>query len=867
MTNKSLINNTTSLNSSFVKNYYGKLERIDETLPFYVAYEYAFTDDEGSVDTTYRYKSYESYENFYETIKNEKPENMRWYEIMKENNPVVECYDLDAKLNDKNERNNLMFKRYLEIGEDAMIDEFKYHRKRFIETHYPLYDEKETFAISTSCSNDKFSAHITVRNGFYFQDVSKLKIMMIEFDNYIKDHKFVLDLSIYSRNRCMRMLNNTKYGQKRFLKRHRYSSGLDEKDFLFSYVKPDDKLFEIKSKSCDTKVFKKKENSYDTSKDYEKMTQLLNLINSDCNQSKWSVIGQVIYNITNGSDDGMEQFIEWSQKDGYPDFNENKCIQTWNSYKQNDSYGIGNLVNRAREDSPEEYAELTKKNDFYSPKIVFVDDEIIECAEKIVNDCTHNNLAKIYAEYSKGEIFFTSGYGWIIFNKETKIWTYNNDKISLIYPISSFFCHIMKEYCDYFFKKDNKIEMTKKEEEEFINKTKSLMKMKREVGNSGFIKGIIEQIQSLLTKDNTFIDNFDNKPNLFAFSDGKCIDLLKNGEMRDIVKEDFIMTTCGYPYPKRDEIYIEKWNTIINSLSNDPEQLKSIKSLMSLSLWGENKNEIFAQLTGSGGNGKGLLDTGMKTVYGKYYQSISASQLTEYEKDTQRANPELASCRFARLVMASEPQDSGSNGKSTTLKVPTLKKWTGRDIISTRFLHKDTFSFTAKFILMMQLNDLLDLSINDEAIKRRMKVVELPFKFVINDGRTLAENEKYRDETLKDTISQEKYRDALFYILLNTWLENKGIFYESKRVKEFTNEFFENQNPVKLWFDEHYENDDSGRITATDMFNSFKNDNYESILNTTSFGRLLKECCKSKRGKSGIFFLCKKKSAEHPLYL
>jgi len=288
---------------------------------------------------------------------------------------------------------------------------------------------------------------------------------------------------------------------------------------------------------------------------------------------------------------------------------------------------------------------------------------------------------------------------------------------------------------------------------------------------------------------------------------------------------------------------------------------------MSLSLWGENKNEIFAQLTGSGGNGKGLLDTGMKTVYGKYYQSISASQLTEYEKDTQRANPELASCRFARLVMASEPQDSGSNGKSTTLKVPTLKKWTGRDIISTRFLHKDTFSFTAKFILMMQLNDLLDLSINDEAIKRRMKVVELPFKFVINDGRTLAENEKYRDETLKDTISQEKYRDALFYILLNTWLENKGIFYESKRVKEFTNEFFENQNPVKLWFDEHYENDDSGRITATDMFNSFKNDNYESILNTTSFGRLLKECCKSKRGKSGIFFLCKKKSAEHPLYL
>lgn len=853
-TNHQIIN-INSLNSCFAKYYNSHLYDVDEKLPFVVAYEYAYLDNE-KINTIYKYKSYESYEKFYEITKDEIHGNKRWYEIMKENNPVIECYDLDAKLDDKNETNRLMFQKYKEIGEDTVIDEFKHHRKTFIETYYPSYDEKETFAISTACNDKKFSIHISVRNGFCFQDVVKLKIMMTRFNEYLTQYNYNLDLSIYSKNRCMRMLGNTKYGQNRFLKKHRYSSAIDEKLFLFSYIQPTDKIFYI---NTSPKINIEKVISFDKSKDYEQMTKLLNLTNSDTTQINWSTTGQVIYNITDGSNDGLEQFIQWSQKDAYVDFNENDCIKTWNSYKKNENYGLGFLVNRAKEDSPQEYLS-------YRPKLIFIDDDIIECGKKIYNDCTHNNLAKIYSDYSKGEIFFTSGYGWIIFNKETKIWTYNNDKVSLIYPISSFFCHIMKEYCDYFFKKDNKIEMTKKEEEEFINKTKSLMKIKREVGNSGFIKGIIEQIQSLLTKDNTFIDNFDNKPNLFAFSDGKCIDLLKSGEMRDIVKEDFIMTTSGYPYPKRDEIYIEKWNTIINSLSNDPEQLKSIKSLMSLSLWGENKNEIFAQLTGSGGNGKGLLDTGMKTVYGKYYQSINACQLTEYEKDSQRANSELASCRFARLVMASEPQDSGSNGKSTTLKVPVLKKWTGRDIISTRFLHKDSFSFTAKFILMMQLNDLLDLSINDEAIKRRMKVVELPFKFVINDGRTLAENEKYRDETLKDTISQEKYRDALFYILLNTWLENKGSFYESKRVKEFTNEFFENQNPVKLWFDEHYENDDSGRITATDMFNAFKNDNYESILNTMSFGRLLKECCKIKKS-NGFKYLCKKKPTEHPLYL
>ena len=380
MTNSQYVNSQ-SLNSVSVTHYYGRLDRIDRTLKFSVAYQYAYTDNEGNIDTTFRYNSYENYESFIKSQQNEKkPENMRWYEIIKADNPVIECYDLDAKLNDKNDRNITMFEQYQKIGEDAMIDEFKHYRKQFIENYYPTYDaDKEYFAISSACNNNKFSLHIAVRNGFCFQDTSKLKIMMKKFDEYLKDKKFCLDLSIYSKNRCMRMLGNTKYNQKRFLKRHRYSSGLDEKDFLFSYVKSEDKIFEIKEPIESKPSFIKNEEKTkicDTTKDYEKMTQLLDIINSDCSQSKWSTVGQVIFNQTNGSDDGLEQFIKWSQKD-YDEFNENSCIQTWNSYKENSSYGMGVLVNRAKEDSPEEYSKLVKKNDNFYQDIVFIDDEIV----------------------------------------------------------------------------------------------------------------------------------------------------------------------------------------------------------------------------------------------------------------------------------------------------------------------------------------------------------------------------------------------------------------------------------------------------------------------------------------------------------
>jgi phage/plasmid-associated DNA primase len=849
---------TLSLNSNYTNTYFSRLERIDETKPFWVSYIRAINE----TDTTYCFNSYDSYEEFKKIQDDTEPSLCRWNEIIRRNYPIVECYDLDGKANDK-ERNQWMFEYYKEVGEDKIIDDFLNTRKKFIELYYPIYDSKETILISTACTDTKFSIHITVRNKHHFENCYKFGIFAKKFDDYLAHDKiFTLDLQIYSANRSMRMLSNTKYGQDRFLKKYRTSLNFDDKLFLFSYIEPESTLFNVKEDITHKPFIYNNNLSFDKSKNSMTLINLLPIINSDCDGPKWREVAQSIFNLTEGSDKGLEQFIEWSKKDGYIEFNENDCISRWNSLRTNDDWkAIDYLKGKAKFDNPEQYFELTKKKDFYQsePELIFIDDDIIECGEKIVNNFTHNNLAKIYAEYSKGEIFFTTGYGWIIFDKNTRTWSYNNDKVSLIYPISSFFCNIMKEYSSYFFNKNNDMKLSKQEEEQFLKKIKGMTKMKRDVGNSSFISGVIAQIQSILTKPNDFIDNFDNKPNLFAFSDGKCIDLLNGGKVREIVKEDFIITTTGYAYPERNQVFITKMNHIINSLSDDPEQIKSIKSLLSLGVWGENQNEVFAQLTGSGGNGKGLLDTGMKKVYGKYYQSINSNQLTDYEKDNQRANSELASCRFARVVMATEPEDS-KNGKSTTLKVPTLKKWTGRDIITTRFLHKDTFSYTAKFTLMMQLNDLLDLSTNDEAIKRRMKVVELPFKFIKNEGQPLGENEKYRDESLKSLISTDEYRNALFFILLDTWLENNGNFFESEKVKSFTNEFFENQNPVKLWFNQHYEFDRDGKISSTELFNTFKIDDYNSTLSMTAFGRLLKECCKCHKSNGKIVYHCKRKS-------
>ena len=558
----------------------------------------------------------------------------------------------------------------------------------------------------------------------------------------------------------------------------------------------------------------------------------------------WLKIGWILNSL---SIDFLDIWKRFSEK--CPEkYLESVCDYEWQKMKHRDGYGltVGSLYYMAKMDNPNEYNKI---------RLLRTNDSMIK---SIISDCTHTNLAEIFAKHCDGEMFYTNAYGWILFDKKLKTWSWNNDKTSLVHPISKFFRKLINTHLKHVNDTFEKSQDNKEDDKLYKKNIKKILDCRRTVSGSSFSRGIIDQIVSIITEKNEFIDKFDSKANLFAFSDGKVIDLNNGGIVRDIVKEDYIMTTCGYPYPKENKEYIDKVNVILSSLTDDKDQLKSILTSLSLPLWGRNKNEVFIQYTGSGGNGKGLCDAGISKVYGNYYKSINSKQLTQYEKSTDAPNSELASCRFARVVMSAETEDENQNGKEITLKTPTVKKWTGGDPITTRFLNKNSFTYVAKFVLMSQLNELIKLSTNDEAIQRRLRVVELPFKFVKNEGQELGNNEKYRDENLKSLITTDEYRDALFYILLNVWIENKGVFYESSTVKSITNDFFESQNPVKIWFDEFYEKDSKGQISATQMLSEYKTDNFPVEITSNKFGSLLKKCCNNTRLTKGYVYHCKR---------
>ena len=601
-----------------------------------------------------------------------------------------------------------------------------------------------------------------------------------------------------------------------------------------------------------------------------KIRILLPMINCDTGGKensfyKWS---SVVKNCSfySGMDDEMfDEIDDWAQ--GYDCYGKDSKKENKKKFYEegNNSFcNFGTLVNFAKTDNPAEFEKrkdsIWEKKKDSSPKA----DVRREIFEKLLKSSTHHSLANIYASYCDNELFFSETCQFVMFDEKTKLWSTNNKKDFLIHKISKFFVDLVDEYvCEFLsdiIEEINKNEkLTAKQKERKIqHHMKVFEKLKNDVGSSLFISQVIKQLQCIIRKDESFLKVLESHPNLFAFSDGKVLDLFKNGEIRNIEKDDFIIKTCGYPYPERNQEDIDELMVKIKTLSDNPEQIKSLLSAMSLSLYGENKNQILIELTGSGGNGKGSI-VGLKNkTLGNYSGSLDADIILNMNgKFSIQQQSQIAQNEFCRSVDIVEPNDSF--GESVPkLSASTIKSFTGGDPVTGKFYNCDPYKFIARFTPCLQVNDELDTTSDDDGMRRRLKIIKLPLSFVENIGQELKSHERFKELNFSENLKVDKFRNSFLHILVDMWLETNGIFFESELVKETTKEYFESQTPAKDWFLNNYELCDENRINSTQLFNHFKSDVRGVTL--TAFGRQISKVCRKIKSHGTLMYFCKLKT-------
>lgn len=212
---------------------------------------------------------------------------------------------------------------------------------------------------------------------------------------------------------------------------------------------------------------------------------------------------------------------------------------------------------------------------------------------------------------------------------------------------------------------------------------------------------------------------------------------LHTGEFRAGRKEDWISLSTGVAYDP--EATCPRWEQFLGEVFDGKDALvTTVHRAVGYSLTGSNNEECLFLMHGTGRNGKGTIDHVMRRIMGEYCQPAPFQTFEDTKNGNDGPSNDLAMLAGKRVVAASESKEG------RRLNEALVKRATGRDPITARFLYKEFFTYMPRFKVWLSCNHLPIIRGRDSGIWSRIRL--LPFE-VSFWGR--------EDHSLRDTLDTE----------------------------------------------------------------------------------------------------------------
>ncbi|WP_329544679.1 phage/plasmid primase, P4 family [Streptomyces sp. NBC_01356] len=294
--------------------------------------------------------------------------------------------------------------------------------------------------------------------------------------------------------------------------------------------------------------------------------------------------------------------------------------------------------------------------------------------------------------------------------------------------------------------------------------------------------------------------DFDSRPELLSFRNG--VVELRTETLRPHRKEDMLTYSLAIDYDAEAEC--PRWEQFLTEIfPTDPDLVPYMQRLIGYGVTGYTDEQCFAVLWGKGANGKSVLTDTVDSVFGTITKTTPFA--TFEEKSSGGIPNDIASLRGARLVMASE----GESGKPMSEAV--LKRVTGKDMVSARFLRQEFFEFKPSFLLMLATNHKPKFRGQDDGLWRRVKMI--PFK------RFFAPHE--RDHALDKKLLAEAQGIARWAVRgARLWFA--GGLNDPASITQATAEYRESSDVLAGFFPGVLVVDDSARMAGSDAYIAYK---------------------------------------------
>jgi P4 family phage/plasmid primase-like protien len=546
----------------------------------------------------------------------------------------------------------------------------------------------------------------------------------------------------------------------------------------------------------------------------------------------WVQVALVLHCVTSGSLAGLNLFRTFSSK--CPEkYKEESCNTLWDSLDvANGRYSIGTLFYFAKCDNPKRYNDWIKLN----TRSTFM---------TLSPDHSHNDFAKTLHKSFGNEFVCVAFRTNTWFRYANHRWCLTEDGYSLRKMITNHFTPII----------DSAVaELSTTESVENENLIKTLKKVKKEFGMSGYKDNVMKECREEFYSD-TFLKQLDSNPRIVGFQNGVYdLDL---GHLRDGCPDDYISMCSGIEYKEFADGGPEmlKLERYLEQTFPDPEIRRYWLDVYSESFCGENTYKKFFLWTGSGNNGKSLLTSILEKMYGQYSIDLPTSLVTQKRASSNSASPEMARSEGTRVAWLKEPS------ADEKINVGIIKELTGNDTIYTRGLYKEGHEIKCMFDLTMVCNTPPILE-NDIAVWNRARIIPFESEFVDSVG-----DDDYTTQLLKKkfpknmTIDRElpEYARIMAWYLLR-WKRMKPadfILYEPQKVTDSTSSYRDRHNPFKLFIDERVVRRPLAKAVVDEMYEAFKeyyDDEYNNKFppNKMTFkdemNKMIGKCSKDKSG-------------------
>lgn len=337
-------------------------------------------------------------------------------------------------------------------------------------------------------------------------------------------------------------------------------------------------------------------------------------------------------------------------------------------------------------------------------------------------------------------------------------------------------------------------------------------------------------------------ENFDQATFLLNCHNG-TLDL-KTGELRPPDRNDHL--TKILPVEYHPEASCPAWDLFLDQImEGDSEMVQYLQTLAGYALTGNTGERCFFTLYGSGANGKSTFLETIKTLLDDYSKTVDFITLSDQgERASNNKDNALASLKGARLVIAGESKER------SILDSALIKKLTGNDTITARWLYGKYFEYRPQYKIFLATNHKPDIKDLSPAIWERVKLI--PFKHTVPPEK--------QDRELLYTLTKKRELEGILAWAVRGCLlwQRQGRLIHPAKVEVATGEYRNEMDSAGAFVKECVERDAGAEISVgefNEKYSQWCNDSARRE-NKKELLRLMKDRgFEQKRKKTGLFWL------------